>query len=259
MIQTPGPVVQREDRNGCAVLTLHRPEVLNAINDKMLDAIDAHLDAIENDSSRALVFIGSGRAFCSGSDLGDRHAGPEQRIRRMHRLVERLRAYPKLSVAAINGLALGGGLEIPLACTFRVASPAARMGLPEIKLGLMPVYGATALLPRLIGESRSLEMVLSGELIDAECARAWGLISRVSANAETLLDEACALAASCGRHSVVPQRALRRLLREHSTHAGLAEALAAELEAGLQVNGSQDAREGIAAFVQKRKPVFRDC
>lgn len=260
MTTLPAPLL-RSDHGPCAVLTLNRPAVLNAIDDAMLDALDTQLDAIERDSAvRALVFTGNGRAFCAGSDLRPEasHGDAETRIVRMHALVERLRAYPKVSVAALNGLALGGGLEIPLACTFRIAAPGAQMGLPEVKLGLIPVYGGTALLPTLVGENRALEMMLSGDAIDAATALQWGLLSAVATDATSLLTQACALAQRCSRHSLVPQQALRRLMRERAQYPTLRAALVAEHAAGQTVIASADAQEGLAAFVQKRKPVFKD-
>lgn len=252
------PLVERQDVGLCALLTLNRPAVLNAMDDAMLDQFEAHLDVIEGDDSRALVITGAGRAFSAGSDLNDSHADPEQRVVRMHALLERIQGFPKISVAAVNGLALGGGLEIALGCTFRVALASARLGLPEIKLGLMPVYGGTVLLPRLIGEGRALEMMLSGDPVDGQRALDIGLVNRLCAEPESLLAVARDLAESCARHSFVPQRALRRLVVE-AAGLPLAAGLALERTMGGQVAASADAQEGIRAFVEKRKPVFRDC
>jgi len=126
-------VVTREDRGICAVLTLNRPQVLNTITNEMLSAIEQHLDEIERDSSRAVILSGEGRAFCAGTDLNEWHGDPQQRLVRVHALVRRFMDFPKLSIAAVNGLALGGGLEFALACTFRVARRGARLGLPEIR------------------------------------------------------------------------------------------------------------------------------
>jgi enoyl-CoA hydratase len=176
----------------------------------------------------------------------------------MHRLIERFRAYPKPTVAAINGLAFGGGLEIALACDFRVAAPGVQVGLPEVKLGLIPLYGGTALLPRLVGESRALELMLGGDPITTEQALQWGLVNRLSGSVEDLLDTACTFARSMSRHSALPTRTLKRLLRPAKPHDDLAEALAAEAREGMAVHRSEDAKEGIAAFLEKRKAVFRD-
>jgi enoyl-CoA hydratase/carnithine racemase len=252
------PPVLREDRDTVAVLTLNRARVLNAISDDLLDALDAHLDATEADPAvRAVVFTGAGRAFCAGSDLGHR-TDMSVRVVRMHRLIERLRAFPKPTVAALNGLAFGGGLELALACDFRVAAPGIQVGLPEVKLGLIPLYGGTALLPRLVGESRAMELMLGGDPIGADTALAWGLVNRVSAGPEDLLEAASALARACSRHSAVPMRALKRLLRPAKAHDTLTEALAEEQREGLALTNSEDAQEGVKAFMEKRKAIFRD-
>lgn len=251
------PLVERQDLGLCAVLTLNRPAVLNAMDDAMLDEFEACLDVVAADASRALLITGAGRAFSAGSDLNDSHADPEQRVLRMHALVARMQAFPKISVAAITGLALGGGLEIALACTFRVALESARLGLPEIKLGLIPAYGGTLLLPRLIGESRALELMLSGEPVDGRRALEIGLVNRACASPEALRPTAVALAESCARHSFVPQRALRRLVAE-GAGLPLEAGLALEREIGHGVATSEDGQEGIRAFVEKRPALFKD-
>jgi enoyl-CoA hydratase len=257
MTVTESPVL-REDRDAVAVLTLNRARVLNAISDDLLDALDAHLDAAEKDHAiRAVVFTGAGRAFCAGSDLSLR-GDMAVRVERMHRLIQRFCAYPKPTVAALNGLTFGGGLELALACDFRIAAPGVQIGLPEVKLGLIPLYGGTALLPRLIGESRAMELMLGGDPITSEQALQWGLVNRLSATAENVLDAACEFARAMSRHSALPTRTLKRLLRPVEAHPSLADALAAEARDGMLVHASDDAKEGIAAFLEKRKAVFRN-
>jgi enoyl-CoA hydratase len=254
---TESPVL-REDRDAVAVLTLNRARVLNAISDDLLDALDRHFDAAEQDPAiRAVVFTGAGRAFCAGSDLSHR-GDMALRVARMHRLIQRFCAYPKPTVAALNGLTFGGGLELALACDFRVAAPGVQVGLPEVKLGLIPLYGGTALLPRLIGESRALELMLGGDPIPSETALQWGLINRLSSSVDDVLDTACGFARAMSRYSALPTRTLKRLLRPAEAHASLAEVLAAEAREGMAVHASDDAKEGIAAFLEKRKAVFRD-
>lgn len=252
-------LVIRQNQGQCAVLTLNRPDVLNAISDTLLDEFDTHLDQIASDNTcRAIVITGNGRAFCAGSDLSGKHAAdPEIRIRRMHALIERLQTYPKITVAALNGITLGGGLELALACTFRIGHPATSLGLPEVKLGLIPLYGGTLLLPRLIGESRALEMMISGDPINGEEGLRNGLLNHLSESAETLLQTAIDFAQRCSRHSLVPQQALRRLLHE-AEGLSLQQGMELEWQIGKSVAASADAQEGIQAFIDKRKPVFRD-
>ena len=153
-------IITHSTIGNCAVLTMNRPAALNAITTDMLNLFESQLDAIEKDDSRAVILTGAGRAFCPGSDIKSPPDNVRARIDQVHRLIRRLLEFPKLSIAAINGLALGGGLELALACTFRVAASDAKLGLPEIKIGLMPAYGGTVLLPRLIGAGRAQEMML---------------------------------------------------------------------------------------------------
>ena len=172
----------------------------------------------------------------------------KRRIARMHQLMLRLVEYPKMSVAAINGLALGGGLEIAMACTFRVAAPQARLGLPEITHALMPAYGGTQLLPRLVGVGRALELALSGEMIDAQRAKEIGLLNAV---ADDPLAAAIALAARCSRHGQVAQREIRRAMLG-GICLPLADGLALEAQGALRVAESEEARAGVAAFTKSR-------
>lgn len=251
--------VLREDRDGCAVLTLNRPHKLNAIDHTLLDLLEQALQRLETDDTRAFVITGQGRAFCAGSDLSQVDSDLVSRVRRMHRLAARLQSHPKPSVAALNGMTLGGGLELASACTLRIAAPNVSLGLPEVKLGVMPMYGATALVPTLIGTARSLELMLTGESIKSEQAERWGLVNRISQDASTLVDEAVAFAMSVGRHSRVAVNALRRAHAAAPQHTSLQEALAAELSIGRDVLDSADAREGVAAFQERRSPVFQDC
>jgi len=170
-------VIERTDLGNCAVLTMNRPSSLNAITTEMLEQLDHELDVIEQDSTRAFLLTGTGRGFCPGTDLKEPPKDTQQRINQVHQLVLRMVNFSKLSVAAINGLALGGGLELAMACNFRVAAPEAKLGLPEIKIGLMPAYGGTALLPRLVGSAR------------AECERAQPAGRRVARREERCRDE----------------------------------------------------------------------
>jgi enoyl-CoA hydratase/carnithine racemase len=251
------PAVTRQDAGDFAVLTLNRPEVLNAVSNHLLDEFEAHLDDIESGTPRALIITGQGRAFCAGSDLNERDGDPALRIAQVHRLIERMTCFPKISIAALNGPALGGGLEIALACTFRVAVSDARLGLPEIKLGLMPVYGGTQLLPRLIGERRALQMMLSGEAVAGAKALEFGLVDQLVERASDLLDAALHMAKDHALYGLIAQRAIRRAVRE-GLQLPLTDALTLERTLGRRVAATADAREGIQAFLEKRTPVFRD-
>ena len=246
-----------EHRGECAILRLNRPESLNSISDALLGALEEQIDALEAAPCRALVLTGTGRAFCAGTDLKESHSIPEERMQRVHALVRRLRNYAKPSIAAINGLALGGGLELALACTFRVARADAKLGLPEVKLALLPAYAGTQLLARLIGESRALEMMLSGDAIDGIRAEQIGLVNKVVSAETDVVAAACELAASFTRHSLVPQRAILRAVRE-GLEMSLEGGMALERTLVSAVSGSADTLEGVSAFLEKRTPRWSD-
>ena len=246
-----------EHRGECAILRLNRPESLNSISDALLGALEEQIDALEAAPCRALVLTGTGRAFCAGTDLKESHSIPEERMQRVHALVRRLRNYAKPSIAAINGLALGGGLELALACTFRVARADAKLGLPEVKLALLPAYAGTQLLARLIGESRALEMMLSGDAIDGIRAEQIGLVNKVVSAETDVVAAACELAASFTRHSMVPQRAILRAVRE-GMEMSLEGGMALERTLVSAVSGSADTLEGVSAFLEKRTPRWSD-
>ena len=165
-----------------AILKLNRPDQLNAITNGMIGLIEQALDSVAADDSAGLVLTGEGRGFCAGSDLKEPPADFGDRVRRMHRLIQRMVHHPKLIVAAMNGLACGGGLELAMGCALRVAAPGAKLSLPEVKLGMMPAYGGTQMLPRLIGPALALEMLLLGEPISAERSREIGLVHAVADN-----------------------------------------------------------------------------
>ena len=242
----------------CAVLTMNRPQALNAITTEMLDQLEQQLDEIEKDDSRAFILTGAGRGFCPGSDLKEPPSDPKARIEDVHQLVQRLVAFPKLSVAAINGLAMGGGLELALACNFRVAVKDAQLGLPEIKIGLMPAYGGTVLLPRLIGAGRAEAMMLSGEPVTAAEVLGMGLVNRVCDTPEEVVQLAHDFLQPMCRKSMVPQQAIRRAIRE-GANLSLADALAHEAEIMEAVSQSEDCVEGVMSFIEKREPQWKDC
>jgi enoyl-CoA hydratase/carnithine racemase len=250
-------VLDRDAIGNCAVLTMNRPNALNAITTEMLDLFERHLDAIEQDESRALIITGTGRGFCPGTDLKEPPEDPAARIKHAHALITRLLEFPKTSVAAINGLALGGGLELALGCTFRVAARSATLGLPEIKIGLMPAYGGTILLPRLIGEQRALEMMLSGDAVSADAAQDMGLVNRICERPEEVVQLAHDFAQTFTRHSLVPQNAIRQVIRE-GAELSLQEALVHESRIMESVSASADCMEGVMSFIEKRAPVWKD-
>jgi len=243
-----------------ALITLDRAAVLNALNFELLRDLGAALDQVAGGDARALLVTGAGdRAFCAGADINEL-MGRSLRQQREgaafgQAVLARLDALPIPSIALINGYAFGGGLELALACTFRLAVRTARLGLPEIKLGLIPGYGGTQRLPRLIGEARALEMILTGRAVEADEAARIGLVNRIVEG--DLVEAGRSFAREMTGYSL-PAMTLAR----DAVHRGLAFPLkeGLEIEADLNTLAFQtaDAVEGMMAFLEKRKPVFRD-
>ncbi|MFC0217753.1 enoyl-CoA hydratase/isomerase family protein [Pseudochelatococcus lubricantis] len=243
-----------------ALLTLDRPEALNALSFAVIRDIGAAIDEAAGWDIRALILTGTGeKAFCAGADikelvgrsLMDERAGSELG----QRVFAKLDSFKVPSIAAINGYAFGGGLELAMACTFRVASSKARVGLPEIKLGLIPGYGGTQRLPRLVGEARAAEIALTGRTIDAEEALAIGLVNRLADG--DVVEAAKAFAAEFTGYGL-PALALARAAVRRALDVPLDEGLRVEADLSTLAYRTEDAAEGLTAFIEKRKPQFRD-
>ena len=190
-----------------AVLTLNRPEALNALNAQTIGEISEAIDAAGATDARALIITGAGdKAFCAGADVREMQGidlvSNKRKSERGQAAFARLDALRIPSVALINGYAFGGGLELALAATFRLATPRAAMALPEIKLGLMPGYGGTQRLPRVVGEARALELIMTGRTVRAEEALAMGLVNRIVEDTDRL-DQAIAFAREFTCYSLV--------------------------------------------------------
>lgn len=239
----------------CAVLTLNRPDKLNALNTALLDQLERALDEAPAGNPVALILTGAGRAFCAGSDISgeDVHDGSTEdfarsRIARMHALLLRLIDYPVPTIAALNGLAYGGGLELALACTFRTVTPSARLCLPEIAHGLFPSYGGTQLLPRLIGQGHALEMMLTGEPIDAARALEIGLIHSI---ADDAIAAALTMVNRLPNGAGLAQRMIRRALFGGMS-LDLPAALQLEATFAMEVAVSDQARRGGSKFSSRK-------
>jgi enoyl-CoA hydratase len=243
-----------------ALLTLDRPAALNALSFELLHDLAAALDTVADSDARAVLITGAGeRAFCAGADITELigrslHASREGAAFGQA-IFSKLAALPIPSIALINGFAFGGGLELALACDFRIAAPGSRLGLPEIKLGLIPGYGGTQRLPRLIGEARALELILTGRTVTAEEALAIGLVNRLADGdlIEAGTDFARTMTGYSLRALGLARDAVRRGLQ-----TSLREGLAIEADLNTLAFQTADAAEGMAAFLEKRKPVFRD-
>ena len=225
-----------------AIVRLARPSALNALSGPLLNQLDAALDRLADlPELRVFVLTGSEACFCVGADLKGPLTDVGARVDRMHRLVERLIQFRAISIAAVEGWALGGGLELAMACTFRVAAPGARLGLPEIRLGVIPSYGGTQLAPRIIGAARALELLCLGEPVDAEQAERIGLVNWVAPEAGGALALALDRAAVLAERSAAALGAVVQAVRAgQMLSLRVALAVEADLGARLIANGAVD-------------------
>jgi len=250
--------------DGIAVLTLNRPEKLNAIDYDMADRLLGLLDRLEIDSSiGAVILTGAGpKAFSAGADIAQFsesvRKGPvvavRDFVRRGQSLTARLEAFPKPIIAAVNGLAFGGGCEITEAVHLAVASDQATFAKPEIRLGMPPTFGGTQRLSRLGGRKRALEHLLTGDTFGPERALELGLVNRVVPHAE-LMASAQALARRILRHSPLAVAGIITAVTR-GLNMGIAEGLLAESEQFARIAPTQDLREGIDAWLGRRSPSF---
>ena len=252
-------LIERDEAT--AIVTINRPKVLNALNTQTLDELRrAMLELKQDDSVRVVILTGAGeKSFVAGADInelavqtptsGREHALAGQTV---FDLIERL---GKPVIAAINGYALGGGCELAMACTLRLAADTARLGQPEIALGLIPGYAGTQRLPRLVGKGAAMEMILTGAPIPADEARRIGLVNRVVPAAD-LMRDARALAAQLATNAPI---AMRYIIDAVNGGMEMPFADACRYEATLfgLVASTDDMKEGTTAFLQKRKPEFR--
>jgi enoyl-CoA hydratase/carnithine racemase len=247
-----------EREEAFAVITLNRPPA-NAISEQLVRDLAAALTSVEHDDSvRAVIITGAGdRIFCAGADLGSAFASGDMAdfIRFGNGVLRRIERFPKPVIAAMNGHALGGGCEIAMACHLRLLKEGARMGQTETNLGIIPGFGGTQRMPRLIGRAKALEFMLLGTQVPAAECLALGLVNRLTKEGETLAD-AKALARQIAKRPPVATRLLIEAVDD-----GLGEpidtALEIETRAFLQTLRTEDAAEGIQAFFAKREPEFK--
>jgi enoyl-CoA hydratase/carnithine racemase len=249
-------LLDRED--AIAVITLNRPPA-NAISEALIRELNDALNSVQaDDAVRAVVLTGSGdRIFCGGADLGSAFSGGdvESFIRFGNSVMRKMERFPKPIVAAINGHAMGGGCEIAMACHLRLLKETARMGQTESNLGIIPGYGGTQRLPRLVGRTKALEFLLLGTQIPAAECLALGLVNRLCKEGETLT-EAKALARQLARRAPLATAAIIRAVDE-GLESPMARSIDVEIDAFMPTLRSEDAAEGIQAFFAKREPQFK--
>ncbi len=249
-----------ESDGSLATLVINRPEKMNAVNNATAEEIDGALDEVsENSELRVLILTGAGeKAFVAGADIHelakrDTLLGRSE-SRHRQEIYTRIEQLEIPSIAAINGWALGTGLELAMACTIRLASERAKLGQPEVKLGIIPGAGGTQRLSKLVGMGRAMEMVLTGDPVDAQRAYEMGLVNSVVAPDE-LMTAARSLAKTLtARPKMAVQYGKEAVLR--FAEGSLAEGLAHESYLHALSCGTQDKKEGVSAFLEKRKPVF---
>jgi methylglutaconyl-CoA hydratase len=255
-------VLSVEQRGTVAVWTIQRPDRMNSLSRDLLLAFGRlSREVATNSSVRAVVITGAGdKAFCAGADLKERRGMSENDIRVQVELYRSelgpLERCPKPVVAAINGVALGGGLELALVCDLRVAASHAELGLPETSLGIIPGAGGTQRLPRLVGEPRAKELILLARRLSATEALAWGLVNRVAPKGTSVVDDAVAWLEPVAHGAPIAQAAALEAIDR---------ALDVPLELGLELEKvsydkvlvSEDRREALEAFAAKRKPEFK--
>jgi enoyl-CoA hydratase len=250
-------LVERDEERRVALLRFNRPKQLNALNGEVMDALCSALEALDRDEAiRAIVVTGSDRAFAAGADIGEMATASPIDMLRTNRIAQwdRVRRISKPVIAAVAGWCLGGGCELAMALDLIVAAESARFGQPEINIGVIPGAGGTQRLTRAVGKSAAMEMILTGEPIDAREAHRLGLVARVVPN-ELVVEDALALAAKIATRSPLALRLAKEAVNA-AYEMSLTDALAHERRLFYLLFASEDQKEGMAAFLEKRDPNF---
>ena len=258
MSDEPYVLVERDEARHVALARFNRPKQLNALNGEVMDQLCVALEALDRDDAiRVMVVTGSERAFAAGADIGEMATASPIDMLRGNRIAQwdRVRRIGKPVIAAVAGWCLGGGCELAMALDLIVAAESARFGQPEINLGVIPGAGGTQRLTRAIGKSAAMEMILTGEPIDAREAHRLGLVARVVPN-ELLVEDALALAARIATKSPLALRLAKEAVNT-AYEMSLTDALAHERRLFYLLFASEDQKEGMAAFLEKRAPDFK--
>jgi len=258
-------LVEQEDN--IVTVTLNRPEKLNAANDAMAEELLHCFENIDRDKDAHTVIItGAGKAFCAGADLRERFL-PKIEQRKQGRLKGVTREFAelgalalsrirKVTIAALNGVATGVGCSLALGCDIRIASSAAKLGFPFLRVGILPEFGSTYYLPRLVGIGKACELVFTGRTVDAQEAREIGLVNKV-VNPEKLMEETYAMARGIGRMAPLALEVSKRALYQGLRTPDLATQLQSETLALVHLYGTADHEEGVRALLEKREPQFK--
>jgi enoyl-CoA hydratase len=254
-------IIYKKENDGVAIIILNRPDALNAFNKEVINEVLIALeDAEEDENVRVVVLTGAGeKAFSAGADIKAMKEMTPLKARELslmgNKLCGAIEDFGKPVIAAINGYALGGGLEVAMACDLRLASEKARMGQTEINIGLIPGWGGTQRLTRLIGKTRTKELVFTGKMIDAKTAEQWGLINMVLPS-DGFMEHVKKFAAELAKKAPVALRIAKSLI-DKGADVDLEVALALEREGFAVVASTEDLQEGVTAFMERRKPEFK--
>jgi enoyl-CoA hydratase len=250
--------IKFEEKKSYGILTLSRPEALNALNSELLNELDNFLTQLDSLSLRGLIVTGEGKSFVAGADIKElSELNFDQALtlsQRGQSLFNKLESLPMPVIAAVNGFALGGGLELALACDFIIAGDKAKFALPEVGLGLIPGYGGTQRLSRVIGLAKAKRMILTGEMIDSQKAKDWGLVTDVVTQ-EELLNNAESLLKTVSSKGPFAISQAKEVVMD-GFDCDLLTALAKEQEAFAHCFNRDEYKEGVTAFLEKRKPQF---
>jgi methylglutaconyl-CoA hydratase len=250
--------IQLSYDSGVVTLTLNRPEKRNAISDQLMDDLLRAFEEVAGSAAQVLILTGAGKAFCSGMDLQNLQAligrSAEQNLKDSESVARVFRAlyeFPKVTIAAVNGAAIAGGTGLALLCDFTLAVPEAKFGYTEVRIGFVPAIVSTFLL-RQVGEKQARDLLLTGRLIDAEEAHRLGLVNEI-VPAERLLGRARELAAQLMQNSPTSLLLTKQLLTEHA-RAELDRQIGAAMRDNAAIRSTEDFRESITSFLEKRKP-----
>lgn len=250
-----------EVKEGIGYVTMNRPKALNALNNEVISELDILFTNIENDDDVKIVILtGAGRAFVAGADIAHMsQLGPlegRDMVIKGQRVMEKIENLSKPVIAAINGFSLGGGCELAMSCDIRIASDAAKFGQPEVNLGIIPGYGGTQRLPRLVGKGVAKKLIMTAEIIDANEALRIGLVDEVVA-ADELMNEAEKLAKTIMQKAPIAVKMAKAAIN-HGMNTDLKTGIQLEAEAFSNSFVSEDRVEGMKAFLEKRDAVFKN-
>jgi len=250
-------LVLLEKIGNIAILKINRPEAFNALSKKIVDLMDDILETLKKDEETRVLIVTGDKHFAAGADIADmvERTPEEAKAFLFTKTFEKLENIEMPTIAAICGYALGGGLELALACDLRIASDEAQVGLPEINLGIMPGAGGTVRLPKLIGEAKAKELIYLGERLSASEAYEYGIINKIVSK-ENLLEEAIKLAEKLAKKAPTALRSAKKAIN-FSDGKSKADAFNKESEIWAELFSTHDQKEGMSAFLEKRKPQYK--